>query len=309
MNDKLIIKRISNDFDLFVVNNISSYCPFCDVVDIFLPKGRIGRRIVNFSKKNNLIGKLPFLLRVNEQTIAKYNQVLIFDDFPDLPLIKWIKSINSDCDIKVWFWNVPDYSIEDYKKYAKLYCFDKEYCRSNDIFFEEQFYFEPKEIGQKEQVVRDLLYIGADKNRTSILETIAEEAKKQGIKYDFILIKNGITDLNHNHNGIQYLNNPLSYEDVLIENRKSKAILEIVREGQTGLTWRCMEALYLNKKLITNNRSIINSQFYNPDNMYIIGINKKEELGKFIDDPFKPIDSELLRNASFERWAGNMNLL
>ena len=44
---------------------------------------------------------------------------------------------------------------------------------------------------------------------------------------------------------------------------------EIVQPGQGGLTIRTLEALFYNKKLITNNESITEYDFYNADNIFI----------------------------------------
>ncbi len=43
---------------------------------------------------------------------------------------------------------------------------------------------------------------------------------------------------------------------------KAKCILEIVQEGQSALTMRPYEAVCYNRKLLTNNRSILDFKYY-----------------------------------------------
>lgn len=308
MGRKLVIKRISNEFDEFIVKSIKKNCPQCDVIDAFRLKGRIGRRIVNIAKSSYLLGNIPFLLNVNKKNIKLYDEVVLFDDYPDLPLIRWIRTNNQSCTIKMWFWNVPDYSIDDYREYAELYCFDKEYCSKNKVIFEEQFYFDSIAFNKDNQIERDIVYIGADKNRKSILLDIADKANKYGISYSFFLVSNKKEKAVNIEKNIFFLSQPFSYDDVLIENSKSKAILELVRADQTGLTWRALEALYFKKKLITNNISIVNSQLYNSNNVFILGKDNDIYLKEFINSPYIPLKNEIINLYSFKRWAHNMGL-
>jgi hypothetical protein len=47
-------------------------------------------------------------------------------------------------------------------------------------------------------------------------------------------------------------------------------VIDIVQRGQSGLTMRAIEALAAGKKIITNNKNIINEPFYNNKNIMII---------------------------------------
>ena len=47
----------------------------------------------------------------------------------------------------------------------------------------------------------------------------------------------------------------------------AKCILEIVQKGQVALTLRPYEAVAYNKKLLTNNKTILNFKYYNPKYM------------------------------------------
>lgn len=68
----------------------------------------------------------------------------------------------------------------------------------------------------------------------------------------------------------------LSYEETLQEVQYANCILEIVQEGQYGISWRTVEAFTYNKKLLTNNEGIKNNPFYNSE--YIHVFNKVDDI-------------------------------
>ena len=61
----------------------------------------------------------------------------------------------------------------------------------------------------------------------------------------------------------------MPYPEVVAEAKKSNCLLEVVREGQTGPSFRYYEAVCYNKKLLTNNKNAVNFPFYNPEYMHV----------------------------------------
>ena len=62
----------------------------------------------------------------------------------------------------------------------------------------------------------------------------------------------------------------LSFSEVVQEYSKSKAVLDISATGQSGLTMRTIETLAMHKKIVTSNADIVNYDFYNEQDIYII---------------------------------------
>ena len=300
MGKILIIKRVSNDFDRFICKEMKNLNKSIDIVDAFRFHGRISRKIINIIKKHNFSILFPIFLQIDKKMLFQYDQIILFDDFPDLPLIKWIKNKNPKSNIKLWFWNIPNYSIDEYKKYCKMYCFDKEYCEKNSIEFIDQFYLEKQSIEYSISDFNcDVLYIGVDKNRSYILKEMVSVFKEKEISYNIKLITNLKKGTDNN---IEYRRKHLPYEDVLSYCIHCKAIIELVDKNQMGLTWRALEALFLKKKLITNNKSIKLYDFYDKNNIFIYGEDSLESLKNFIETPFK--DNEFSKNKkyTFEHW-------
>ncbi|QIC76833.1 hypothetical protein FSC17_10625 [Acinetobacter indicus] len=69
-----------------------------------------------------------------------------------------------------------------------------------------------------------------------------------------------------------------------------------MQDGQSGMTLRPVEALFYNRKLLTNNQSVINEPFYHADNILVVkDIDSLSvvELKRFIDKPIVEIDENI----------------
>lgn len=300
MANLLIIKRISDDFDRFVCDSLSKKFSNVDVYDAFRWKGKLGRKIVNRAKTvdNDYFFKMCLNKRLHK--IEKYKDVILFDDYPDIRLIQWIREHNSTCNIKLWFWNVPNYDIEIYRRYCQLYCFDQKFSKQNNVKFINQFYFDNL-VALKSNfhdTKYDVSYIGVDKGRRIILDKLTDELDKKDISYKFILVtKNKI----ENKRIIQ-LKKSVSYSEVVAICCESVAILELVQSTQSGLTWRSLEALFFQKKLITNNKEIKKFDFYNKNNIFIYGEDNIEDLPKFLSSEFVLISQDVLEKYTVGNW-------
>ena len=74
---------------------------------------------------------------------------------------------------------------------------------------------------------------------------------------------NGVDKKNATKEGIIY-NHPLSYAEVVELVQQNDIIVEIINGIQTGNTLRLKEAVCYNKCLLSNNKNIISSPYYNP---------------------------------------------
>lgn len=299
----LIIKRVNDDFDTFLCDNIQSCTSQVDVVDTFRIHGRLGRKIIKYVKNSGSTALLSIFLNITPQIIKYYNQIILFDDYPDLLLIEWIRKYNQHCIIKLWLWNVPNYPIEEYKRYCSIYCFDKEYCLQNDINFINQFYFDKFAAKYPtNNFTEGVVYVGIDKQRKDILQSMSNTFKQLGINYNIKLITFNSADLKLSVPGFEYLKKPLKYSDVIDLSVKSRAIIELVHKYQMGLTWRSLESMYFRKKMITNNTKIRNYDFYNKNNIFIYGLDNIEELTDFLESPYIELPNSILKKYSFDNW-------
>ena len=82
----------------------------------------------------------------------------------------------------------------------------------------------------------------------------------------------------------------------------SEIIIDIEHPDQSGLTIRTLEVLAAGKKLVTTNRDVINYDFYQYGNVYVIDRLNPKVPQDFIKKPFNPYPSSILNSYSIDNW-------
>jgi hypothetical protein len=77
----------------------------------------------------------------------------------------------------------------------------------------------------------------------------------------------------------------ISLNESLAHLKESKCIVDVCFDNQTGVSHRVMQALYYNLKVITNNKLIVNEEFYSPESIKIIDLNAPDFDRKWINTP------------------------
>jgi hypothetical protein len=113
----------------------------------------------------------------------------------------------------------------------------------------------------------DLLFVAADKGRAKLAREIFQYLTNKGVKCEFLIIgQDGSKVRNPN---FKFINKQISYAEYLAKVSESRCLLEIVFGDQNYCTLRTMESVVYHKKLISNNRNLINESFYDHDNMLV----------------------------------------
>ena len=97
----------------------------------------------------------------------------------------------------------------------------------------------------------------------------------------------------------------ITYEELIKLIGQSKSIIDIVSNNQKGLTLRVMESIFFKKKLITNNESIKEYDFYNPNNIFILQFDDIKNLKSFINSEYDELDKRILEKYEFETWVNS----
>ena len=242
--------------------------------------------------------------------ISKVDTIIIFDTGNAPFIINWLRKKYPQKRIILWFWN----SIKDTIKpnlidssNIEMWSFDKSDCYNYGLKYNIQFFIDENLKCLNNNVETnevDVFYVGVDKNRAKLLYELKKIFDNNNISYNFNLVKyrNSTNDFNIDYKA------PLKYLEVLEYIHKSKAIVDLVAEWQTGLTLRPLEALFLKKKLITNMKDIREYDLYNKNNIFIIGIDDNDTLVDFINSEFDETNREnLMKNYSFKEWLLNFN--
>ncbi|MGL4865413.1 MAG: hypothetical protein ACRC3I_04195 [Cetobacterium sp.] len=242
------------------------------------------------------------------KTIKEIKTIILFDSILSINIIDFLKKKYPEARIIFWFWNpIKDESIilNLKSKEIEIWSFDLNDCKKYNLKINTQFYFEtyldsPSLKFQKEKIY----FIGSDKGRIIKIKKFLEEIKKIGKNID---LKIQVLKDNKTKNcvalDVEVLALPIPYSKIIQDIEESTILLEICQDNQTGLTLRALEALMFNKKLITNNKNIINYDFYKKENIFIIG--EKRELNHFLEAEYSAISYEIKENYLFKTWLEN----
>lgn len=222
--------------------------------------------------------------------IKKYDFIILGENGYVPQISKYIKKKNPDCKVIMYFWNIINNEyrkiLED-KNIDEFWTFDKSDSQKYNLNYNPQFY--SKDITLKNnEIIYDITFLGRAKGRKDEITKLKECLSLQGITTNFCIIEKE-KDL-------------IEYYKYLENISKSKSILDYNQKGQVGLTLRVMESLFLRKKLITNNLNIINYDFYNPQNIFVLGIDKMSKINEFLKSPYQEVDEKIVNYYDFESW-------
>jgi hypothetical protein len=89
---------------------------------------------------------------------------------------------------------------------------------------------------------------------------------------------------------IEYLKESIPYHQMLELLNHYEVVLDIAKPHQHGLSFRIFESLGMNKKIMTNNRSVMEYDFYNPSNILVIDFDNLAIPKEFFQTPYRPIN-------------------
>lgn len=246
-----------------------------------------------------LIG--PWLYNINDYGLV------VFSDYAYTPdVYRLIKRYNTKC--RICFYYMNDVEVEgDKYSYLKIENVKRVFDKNNiftyslsdsqkyDITYIPTMYKADEKYVLPKKMETDIIYLGADKNRGSDIEKIYRILSNT-LKLNFKVFDN------HSEIGI---NKTIDYLQYLHELWDSKAVLDIVKNEKNAVSLRALEALFYNKKLITNNKGIQLLDIYEAicENVYFIDCNNinVEEICKFMNKPIK--NSMVYKSIyEFEKW-------
>jgi hypothetical protein len=205
---------------------------------------------------------------------------------------RYIHKVKPSVRIIYWYWNPVNKlslpcNVRDSK--VEFWSFDQKDCQKYGMRKNIQYYVE--EPIQNSRISYDVYFVGHNKGRKKEISDFFYRIKSLNISYKNDLIRN---------------NDPIiPYSEVCRRILKSRSILEINQQGQEGLTLRAMESLFFEKKLITNNKSIRCLPFYDPRNIFILGIDDFSGLRDFIKSDYNKRVSVYKSMYDIDAWFAN----
>ncbi|MGV0923056.1 hypothetical protein [Empedobacter tilapiae] len=238
-----------------------------------------------------------------EYTIV-FRADLLSDDFLTLLKQKSKKIIAYQWDGMNRYQNI----FNKIKFFDSFYCFDPN-DENENVKFLPNFYFDNLKFNKINNPKYDFIYIGYfTKERFYLLEKLSKYLIKKNYNYNFSLKSFDSKDyeLLENSEYITKLDTVYSYNNLLDLHNNSRIILDLKVDIHDGLSFRFFEAIQLGKKLITTNSSVVNYDFYHPNNIFILADENMNELIHFIELPYIRPSNEIIKKYSFSNWLSKL---
>ena len=203
-----------------------------------------------------------------------------------------IDTVNEGVSVHLWMWNpVKDnqrfiYGINEVKKIGVVcHSFDEDDCKKYGMQLHDSFY-NMHTHAKQEQIDTDFYFLGAAKDRGNAV--INAEKELADYKTLFVMPSS--------------LPEYITYAENIRNIMRSRCIVEILQEQQHDMTLRPLEAIAFRKKLLTNNPSIIEYPFYNPQNIFVLGKDDIQQLTTFLSLPYIDVDENTVERYDVNTW-------
>lgn len=272
------------------------------------------------SKISNAFSKILFGKNLKHQKRQRFvieslekigfqDQILVLNpDTLDSETLKFIKERTFRC-ITYLYDCLERYPVQDKLHFFdKIFSFDDKDVR--EFGFEKLTNYNYLEYlpAEDQNPQLDLYYITSyDKNRNAILRKLAPVLHKKGISHRFLIVgkriwKEQIRASEPLKNYAVLKRKTIPAAETISVYRNTKAILELMRAGQTGLSFRFFEAMALEKKIITNNREIPNYDFYTPENILILKDDFSNLNKDFFEKPYRKLSQDVYDYYTLDKW-------
>lgn len=158
----------------------------------------------------------------------------------------------------------------------------------------------------------DLFYLASYDKRFNFLKDLSKKSDEIKIDYLFLIIgkklwlKSIISSIYLKKSGLKYQIKRVNQAELIEKYSISNCILDLVRDNQTGLSFRIFEAMALQKKIVTDNQSIKSYDFYNPTNILVIDKKNFNIENDFFNNAYIPIPKEIYNNYTIKSWVKNV---
>ena len=218
----------------------------------------------------------PVVKKLKNKKLIIVKDPLIIPEF-----LAWVKDNNPEARVLLSYDNRVQRSLNpdsiDRNK-IELWSYDQDDCEKYNLKNKGTGYLDIYSIEDKNPKKIDVLYLGRDKGRLNYLLDLQKQLENMGLKTYFHICAD--------RSYLKYKNKnykkEIPYSEYLLMLSESKAILNIVPDGQTSVTQREMEAIFHNRKCITNNIGLVKCDFYDSNRYFILGKDDMKDLPLFI---------------------------
>lgn len=267
-------------------------------------------RIQNFSSKLILSKniKKEYLKKTLEKQcneLPKQDYILVVNPYYFKDLLEILK----DKTNHLVAYNYDSFSKvplpENYEHiFSNFYSFDLNDVKENkNIEFLTNYIYLPKQTITNPKN-KAFIILSDSIEREIILNKIAQILDKKGItNFDFIVLK---PSFKNHHPKTNIIRKRIELEEVVEKLKNAEILIDLVRQNQSGLSFRFFEAMAFGKKIITNNKTVELYDFYNPMNILIIDEHSIEIPDDFLNTPYQEIPDHIYNKYTLKNWVDSV---
>lgn len=255
-----------------------------------------------FNKQKSLISFYQ-----NKKTQKNQDCILVING-KDIPVsyIAKLRENNQNANFILYIWddfkNV-NHSEEFLNLFDRVYTYSKYDSVDYPNLIYQPFFYSFENKKQLNHKTINLSFVGSlHSDRFDVYNAISQIVSGYNYLY---LYSDEIEFLKKNKNWkyFKYVNfKQLSYEKYVDILSKSRMTLEIPHLNQRNITTRAIEALGTKTKLITRSKAVLESDFYNPNNIFILNSENIAEIKKWSQIPYEEIDYNIQTKYTIDSW-------
>lgn len=217
------------------------------------------------------------LLKTKTNRFLAYN----YDSLSRIPLPENYENL---------FEKIFSFDIDDVKQHTFLNLL------TNFIYLDQNRNLSPKN--------KAFMILSKSKEREIILHKIATVLDNKKIEnYEFIILNPSVKTGTEK---ITLTKKHISLPVVEQKMKDSEILIDLIRDNQTGLSFRIFEAMALQKKIITNNETIKEYDFYNSNNILILNKEVSNIDDSFLNNKYEDVPSEIYEKYTIDGWIKNV---
>ncbi len=183
--------------------------------------------------------------------------------------------------------------------FDNIFSFDvNDVADNNNLSLLTNYIYLEKHINPKPKN-KAFMILSKSHEREVILSKIADIFDSKNLNYEFIVANPATKRVNKK---IHLTEHHVKLEIVEEKMKDAEILIDLVRQNQTGLSFRFFEAMALHKKVITNNQTIKQYDFYNANNILVI-VNENIVIpDAFLNSKYQPLPEVLYKKYTVENW-------
>ena len=249
------------------------------------------------------INNIDYIFLIRGEAINCHIMELLLEKYPKAKKVmyQW-DSVKNNPNIK-----------EIIKYFDKCYTFDPLDAKKYKWEYRPLFYLEENCKKNDTQCLYDFVFIGTLYfQRAKLLKQLKKICEKNNYRFFYYFFVKKFEYIIHTFllkdkrytiippKDVNFVS--LSNKEVCDIYEKSKIFVDYTAETQAGFTIRTIESIGSHKKIITNNKNIVNADFYNPNNIYVYDLEKFDIPINFVNSPYVELKRELYKKYSLEGW-------